>query len=243
MVDLLHGQATIPVRPGHAGGRYDADVSEWTLGYILGREWEPYAVKEFDARHPAAAFRGRYLATRGAAPATDRWMAEQCDYLVGYEVDRYNTIRPIAYTNWPTLDPLTHRTESNGPEESAWRLRVGRPTPRDPIEYENDAIGLDAMLIRATPKNPAGWFASYHAYPYYPDFMLYDAGYGRASSSEGRSNYFGYLRELKHHHAGMPLLLSEYGVPSSRGAGAPAAAGVAPWRTRRVCHGRTSMPA
>src|SRR5690606_10352708 len=39
VVDLLHGNATIPVRPGHAGGRYDADVSRWTLGYILGREW------------------------------------------------------------------------------------------------------------------------------------------------------------------------------------------------------------
>ncbi len=41
-----------PVRPGHAGGRYDADVSRWTLAYILGREWEPFAVKEFDAKHP-----------------------------------------------------------------------------------------------------------------------------------------------------------------------------------------------
>ncbi len=73
------------------------------------------------------------------------------------------------------------------------------------------------MLIRATPANRAGWFASYHAYPYYPDFMLYDPGYATASSSEGPSNYFGYLRALKQHHAGVPLLLSEYGVPSSRG--------------------------
>jgi hypothetical protein len=217
VVDLLHGHAEIPVRPGHAGGRYDADLSPWTLGYIIGREWEPYAVKDFDAKHPARAFRGRYLATRGSAPAMDSWMAEACDYLLGYEVERYNTIRPIAYTNWPTLDPLRHITESNGDEESAWRRKVGRPTPRDPIEYENDAIGLDAMLVRATAVNPAGWFASYHAYPYYPDFMLYDPEYAKSSSSEGRSNYFGYLRELKRHHAGVPLLLSEYGVPSSRG--------------------------
>jgi hypothetical protein len=85
------------------------------------------------------------------------------------------------------------------------------------VEYENDAIGLDAMLVRATPANPAGWFASYHAYPYYPDFLLYDPVYGRARSSEGRSNYFAYLQALKRRHAGIPLLLSEYGVPSSRG--------------------------
>ncbi len=217
VVDLLHGRIEIPLRPGHAGGRYDADVSPWTLGYILGREWEPYAVKDFDAKHPARAFTGRYLLTRGAAPAMDSWMAEECDYLVGYEVERYNTIRPVAYTNWPTLDPLHHVTESNSDEEADWRDRLNRPAPRASNEYENDAIGLDAMLVRATPANPAGWFASYHAYPYYPDFMLYDPAYGKANSSEGRSNYFGYLRELKRHHAGVPLLLSEYGVPSSRG--------------------------
>lgn len=218
VVDLLHGNAEIPVRPGHAGGRYEADLSPWVLGYIIGREWEPYAVKEFEARHPAPKpFRGRFLSTRPGAGATDSWMAEQCDYLLGYEVDTWNTIRPIAYTNWPTLDPLTHITEATGKEESAWRKKVGRPLPRDPIEYENDAIGLDAMVVRATPTNPAGWFASYHAYPYYPDFLNYDPAYGKASSSEGRSNYFGYLKALKRHHAGIPLLLSEYGVPSSRG--------------------------
>ena len=67
------------------------------------------------------------------------------------------------------------------------------------------------------PSNPAGWFASYHAYPYYPDFLLYDPGYRQARSSEGPSNYFGYLSELRRHHAGIPFVVSEYGVPSSRG--------------------------
>lgn len=219
VVDLLHGHARIPPRPGHASGRYDADVSRWVLAYVIGREWEPYAVKEFEARFPPgpAKFRGRYLETVGTPLHSDAWMAEQCDYLLGYEVDRYNALRPIAYTNWPTLDPLHHVTESTAREEVAWREKVGRPTPRDPIEYENDAIGLDAMVVRATSRNPAGWFASYHAYPYYPDFMLYDPGYDTTSSPEGRSNYYGYLRDLIAHHHGMPVLLSEYGVPSSRG--------------------------
>ncbi len=121
VVDLLHGHTDIPPRPGHAGGRYDADVSAWTLGYIIGREWEPYAVKDFDAKHPARGFRGRYLATRGPAPAMDSWMAEQCDYLIGYEVKSYNTIRPIAYTNWPTLDPA----QSSRPSRMARKRAPG----------------------------------------------------------------------------------------------------------------------
>ena len=217
VVDVLHGANRIPVRSGHASGRYDADVSRWVLAYIIGREWEPFAVKEFDAGHPdARGFQGRFLET-GPAPAVDAWMAEECDYLLAYEQRRFNALRPIAYTNWPSLDPLYHVTESTGREERAWRDAVGRTVPADPKEYENDAIGLDAMLVRPTAANPAGWFASYHVYPYYPDFMIYDPVYDTAQSNEGRSNYFGYLRELKQHHAGIPLVIAEYGIPSSRG--------------------------
>jgi hypothetical protein len=217
VVDLLHGRADIPVRPGHASGRYDADVSRWTLGYIIGREWEPFAVKAFDAAHPAAKpFKGRYLTT-ARAPAMEVWLAGECDFLLRYEVESWNTIHPIAFTNWPTLDPLSHPSEATNEEEAAWRARAAHKMSPDVHEYENDAIGIDAMRIKPTGANPAGWFASFHAYPYYPDFMINDSAYQAASSPEGRSNYFGYLRDLKRHHAGVPLIVAEYGVPSSRG--------------------------
>ncbi|MBW8772964.1 MAG: hypothetical protein JF590_06720 [Gemmatimonadetes bacterium] len=202
---------------GHASGTYDADVSRWTLGFIIGREWEPFAVKAFDAAAPGpVAFHGRFL-EMPTGKRMDAWMAEQCDYLVGYEFDAYHALRPVAYTNWPTLDPLTHPTEANSDEEAVWRRRSGRPSRSNRLEYENDAVALDAALIHPTPADPAGWFASYHAYPYYPDFIDLDPGYSRARSSRGASNYFGYLTDLKRHHAGIPLLISEYGVPSSRG--------------------------
>src|SRR5207247_1123906 len=57
----------------------------------------------------------------------------------------------------------------------------------------------------------------YHAYPYYPDFIGLDSTYGAARSSAGASHYYGYLLDLKRHHAGRALLIAEYGVPSSRG--------------------------
>jgi hypothetical protein len=217
VVDLVHGAATIPRRRGHAGGRYDADVSPWTLAYIIGREWEPYAVQAWNRRAGSdRSYAGRFLAAE-RAPAMDLWLARQCDYMLAYEVDSYNALRPIAYTNWPTLDPLAHPTEPTTAEEALRRQRAGRPAEGKALELENDAVALDANLVRPTPANPAGWFASYHAYPYYPDFIQLDPGYGRARSSEGPSNYFGYLRELVTHHSGMPTLISEYGVPSSRG--------------------------
>jgi hypothetical protein len=217
VVDLVHGAAEFPRRPGHAGGRYDADVSSWTLGYVIGREWEPFAVKAFDAARPGShAYRGRLL-EMSSGTATDAWMVEQCDFMLTDELVRYHSLRPIAYANWPTLDPLHHPTETNSGEETEWRRRFGAPATQWKPEYENDAVSLDPSLVRPTTANPAGWFASYHAYPYYPDFLIHDPTYGRARSSLGRSNYFGYLADLKRHHAGIPVLIAEYGVPSSRG--------------------------
>lgn len=214
VVDLLHGHAVIPPKPGHAAGVYTADVSRWVLAYITGREWEPYSVEAYSALHPErTAYQGRYLRISGGS-ATEVWQTEECDALLAYEVERYNALRPIAYTNWPTLDPLVHPTESTVKEEA--RLRPWS-LPETPKEFDNDAIGLDAMKMRATARNPAGTFASYHAYPYYPDFLVLDPGYGAARTGEGPSHYYGYLKELVTHHGTMPVLISEYGVPSSRG--------------------------
>jgi hypothetical protein len=214
VVDLLHGRAAIDPRPGHASGVYRSDVSRWVLAYITGREWEPYSVVEYSRLHPdRTSYRGRFVETVAGNPA-EVWLAAESDELLRYEVATYNTIRPIAYTNWPTLDPLTHPTESTQEEEA--RLRPWT-LPEPSKEYDNDAIGLDATRMRATAANPAGTFASYHAYPYYPDFMVLDPEYARARSPEGPSHYFGYLMELIRHHGEMPVVISEYGVPSSRG--------------------------
>jgi hypothetical protein len=128
VVDVIHGSGTIALRPGHAGGQYDADVSAWTLGYIIGREWEPFAVQAFDRLRPTSrSYRGRFLEVPRAG-AMDVWLARQCDYMLTYEADSFNALRPIAYTNWPTLDPLTHPTESTAWEERDWRRLAGRPS-------------------------------------------------------------------------------------------------------------------
>ncbi len=217
VVDLLHGHAAIAHRPGHAGGMYTADVSAWTIGYIIGREWEPYSVQAYAARRPRdTSYAGRFVQLRGGN-AVDVWLARVSDAMLAYEMDRWNTQRPLAYTNWPTLDPLTHPTETSRAEENAWLRRRGERVPEASREYDNDVIGLDATKMRATAAYGAGLFASFHAYPYYPDFMVLDPDYAQARSPEGPSAYFGYLRELVEHHGTMPVVISEYGVPSSRG--------------------------
>ncbi|HET6760571.1 MAG TPA: hypothetical protein VFH13_00650 [Gemmatimonadaceae bacterium] len=219
VVSLAHGDAVIPPAPGNASGTYAADVSAWTLGYIIGREWEPYSVIAYNGLHPrTSSHAGKYITISGGN-ALETWLAEQCDLMVSFEMERYNAQRPIAYTNWPTLDPLTHSTETSMPQEIALLRARGEQLVEKSKEYDNDAVALDALKMRATSAFPAGVFASYHAYPYYPEFMLVDPGYLKARSPEGPSTYFGYLRELVAHHGDIPVVISEYGVPSSRGIG------------------------
>jgi len=205
VVDLIHGRADVARQPGHAAGFYTADISRWTLAYIIGREWEPYAVQEYDSLNAGVtAVTGRFLTVAGGT-ATEVWLARFCDRMIGYETDTYRSQRPIAYTSWPTLDPLDHPTETTIAEELAIRTAFGDKVRTIPKEYDNDLVSLDPSLMQATEAFRPGVFASYHAYPYYPDFMMLGPGYAE------------YLRRLKEHHQGMPVVIAEYGVPASLG--------------------------
>jgi hypothetical protein len=61
----------------------------------------------------------------------------------------------------------------------------------------------------------AGFFISYHAYPYYPDFVSKQSSYQNTSDEYGPISYLAYLNELKSHYKNIPLIIAEYGVPSS----------------------------
>jgi hypothetical protein len=49
-VSVVHGDADIPERPGHASGRYRSDISRYMLGWIVGTEWFPPAVQKPTSR-------------------------------------------------------------------------------------------------------------------------------------------------------------------------------------------------
>ena len=206
-IDAVHGDLVMPPRPGHASGIYAADASGALLALIVGREWEPYAVSAFDRMHPEVThWRGTYFSVEDAS-AMETWVARMCDYAAGYEAKRYRMLHPLTFANWPTLDPLDHPSESNRDEEDAWKARYGIPHPealREP-PWENDAVSLDATKIAPTPEMPAGFFAAYHVYPNYPDFL------------DEETRFAPYLAELKRYHGHQPLLIAEFGISTSRG--------------------------
>jgi tetratricopeptide (TPR) repeat protein len=221
VVDLIHGQARLPQRSGHAFGQYTADVSDSTLAYLIGREWEAFSVVDYNRTHPQhTSYQGQFLQVRQGS-AMEVWLAKMMDKAIAYEMQHYNQQRPISFTNWPTLDPLFHITESNKVEELRLQQELGMEIPSNLIspvvlEYDNDRVGVDTNLIQVKPGFKAGIYATYHVYPYYPDFIIYDPQYSQAKSSLGKSNYYGYLRDLQRHHPNLPVLIAEFGVPSSR---------------------------
>jgi len=218
-IDAVHGDLVTPPRPGHASGIYDTDVSGSLLALVIGREWEPFAVKAFDARRTdPSGFDGAYFSAK-RVPAMEAWAARMCDRTAAYEARRYRMLHPLAFANWPTLDPLRHDTESNRDEEDRWRRVYGLPYEealRD-APWENDAVALDATKIEPTAAMPAGFFAAYHIYPNYPDFLNLERGLAEGGDSLGPSRYAAYLADLKRYHGRQPVLVAELGISTSRG--------------------------
>src|SRR5688500_17711462 len=86
-----------------------------------------------------------------------------------------------------------------------------KPTAED---YNDDSATMDMEKFAATPDNTGGLFASYHVYPYYPDFMARE--YLDTTDAEGANPFLGYMRALVAHHRRHPVFVAEFGVPTSR---------------------------
>lgn len=213
VIDAIHGDLVLAPRPGHAAGYYDADVSGSLLAYIVGREWEPYAVVDYDAMRPGpCSWSGTWFTTSGGK-AMECFVTERLDFAAGYEARRYRSLHPLTFANWPTLDPLRHPTESSRDEEDAWKKQYGIPFPEALKEqpWNNDEVSLDATLVHPTESMAAGLFAAYHVYPNYPDFINNDPAYAATGD-----RYAAYLRALSAHHGKQPLLVAEFGMSTSR---------------------------
>lgn len=183
--------------PGRASGRWTANVSRWTAGWIIGVEWDPYATAATNRKNPhAPAVHGRYFYSTPDASPAERWLAARMNDMAA-DVAAAGWTVPIAFANWPPGDPLHHPNE---------------PNPR------SDMVSIDASHVLPTGNWPGGTFASFHIYPYYPDFLRYQPGYQHFRIDGHADPYAGYLHAMLAHFRGvMPLMITEFGVPSSLG--------------------------
>ncbi len=154
MVDVIHGNRRLSIgRLASAGsGTYSRDISQWVIGYILGVEWEPETVVYTNQiNREKRGYSGEYFFTSADANPFEVMLAEVCDKVVEFETEKYGTQRLVAFSNWPTTDPFIY-------------------PPVSDLLLEKTAF-VDAEHVISTDKLISGHFASYHIYPYFPDYL------------------------------------------------------------------------
>ena len=196
LVNIIHGNAKVEKRVGHAYGTYTRDISKYVIGWILGIESDQSLVEGTrDANKHVTSYSGDYLSCEKVEPYEVFW-CEIGDYALKYEDEKYHMQRPVSYSNWPTADVMKH--------------------PNEPLSKE-DAISLTVDDLNAQNKFKTGIFASYHVYSYYPNFMFSEESYCSYKDESGKINtYLGYLKDLIAHNK-CPVLIAEFGIPASRG--------------------------
>lgn len=211
VIDVIHGNKKISLgRMASAGsGTYNKDISRWVIGYILGVEWEDVTVVYTDEKYKDDtaynSYKGEYMYTSDDATPFEAMLAQVGDKVIEYESNRYKQQRLIAFSNWPTTDPFDY--------------------PQSIKNYYMKCAKVNVEHIKTTEKLISGQFASYHVYPYYPDYLNYTddwASLGIENSTDfitedGKLNtYKAYLSLLTSHHT-MPVIISEFGVSTGRG--------------------------
>lgn len=154
VIDLLHGNKKLSLGYGVGSGSYRKDVSPWVIGYIIGVEWEDVTVTYTDHNYPdMKPYQGTYMSATEDASAFESFLAEVGDKAIEYESKRYKQQRLVAFSNWPTTDPFLY--------------------PEEITVYFMKCAQVDVEHITTTENFLSGQFASYHVYPYYPDYLYY----------------------------------------------------------------------
>lgn len=192
VVDVIHGRHKRAAEGGSLfPSRYSRDISPWVFGYILGVEWENnFIVFTNGSEAQVPQYEGTYLRTQNAR-SFEVVLAAIGDETIRYETEKYGAQRALAFTNWYATCPL----------EFSEAVKLG-----------NEKFGsLDVNCIQATEAFTGGLFASYHVYPYHPEYILQEP-----ETSDTPNIYLAYLTRLTKHHT-MPVVIAEFGVPASRG--------------------------
>ena len=151
IVDIIHGKKSLNLGEGNGSGRYRKDISPWVLGYIIGVEWESSLVVYTNEKSgDKNVYSGKYLYTEEAT-AFEAFLCQVGDKMIEYESGRYKQQRLVAFSNWPTTDPFVY--------------------PVVVTSYRYKIACVDVEHIKAREEFQAGMFASYHVYPYFPDYL------------------------------------------------------------------------
>ena len=189
VIDAVHGRHKNATFEELGVQNYTKDISPWVYGYIAGVEWEGDIVAYTNnSVEQHEQYKGKYLETEDAANF-EIFLAMIGDEMISYETDKYATQKVVAFSNWPATDPMEYYGESQK-----------RFKKYAKVDVEN---------IKTTELFLSGHYASYHIYPYYPEYQ-------GVLDPDTQNTYLAYLEVLNEHHE-IPVVISEFGIPASRG--------------------------
>lgn len=203
-VDIIHGRKVMPLNSSSQGlGYFLKDISKWTLGIIVGQEWNPNTVAytNHNVVHEKT-YQGDYFSAAEDSCLFEVMLAEIMDTMVRYESEKYGTQRPVAFICDPDVDFLEYLPENP--------LRIGK------------FVQLDPERVLPGQKMTAGTFAAYRLYDYCSDYELCLTDAQKEAlgdllyTLDSSKPYSGYLDLISAHHT-MPILATGYGISSARG--------------------------
>lgn len=197
MIDVIHGRKFIFSNSEYGSGLYNKDISKWVIGYIVGSDWEDDTIAYTNNKYKNSKYEGEYISTKENTTPFVNMLAYVGDMAIKYESEKYNTQRLFALSNSAITDPFDYS--------------------KDVIDYFAKCAKIDVENIVFSNKFIGGTFASYHVYPYYPDYLNFDSNKGSYVDKNGSINtYYAYLKKLNEYHT-IPVVISEFGVSTARG--------------------------
>lgn len=201
-VDVIHGNRAIELGNFTGTGWYQWDVSPWTLGYLLGHEWDSGIIAY--TNHSAlgeTSYQGTYFYTKPEASRFETAMAKLMDQVTAYESNKYKEQRLISFVNSPWDDPFVYDTLYNA-----------RFDTYNQVDMEH--IGATAELL-------SGYFVSYRLETLCPDYQKYFTQAQRAELGELLTGletgdlYSGYLTLLNRYYT-VPIMATGFGFSTAR---------------------------
>lgn len=193
-INAIHGNTSIKINDGQDSDLYINDVSGYVLGYLVDPGLNTTNVLATNKANSLYKYNGVYVSSGINATPTESWLASVSDEIYQYEQKKYNMQHPVAITSIPELDTLHHdKSGTNG---------------------DDDVTCVDINNIDISSKVKCGFFGAYNIFPDHPGFMT-----GEDDDLKPRyAGYKEYMDSFIKTQKKYPVLVSEFGIPTSMGA-------------------------
>ena len=198
-VDVVHGRRNASAGSGSVG-YYRSDVSPWTLGYIVGYEWNADTVAYTDNRTARPqSYTGRCIYSGQDASRFEVMLCQVMDEIVSYETDKYKQQRLISFANAMENDPFEY--------DDAYARQLPKYSRLDPEHVaQRDYAGFFASYrLHAFCSDPIGCFSAKQTE------LIKDV----IAQVDRSGEYGGYMQLLSGYHT-MPVYIVGYGFSTAR---------------------------